>query len=176
MTSRYLALVSISVLSVVFAWSGLTKILRPQRWRQDLRVYRLPWPLRALGFLVLPWAELSIGGLTLAGYPRVAAWLAVILLAIFSAAIVRARIVVGSNRLACGCFTGNAVHDYRVMLLRNGVLIGLAFIVLVSGNLLGKSSILSPEPARTLAMLGGLTLAALAWMLVQVQARLREQP
>lgn len=164
-----------SVLSVVFAWSGLTKILRPQRWRQDLRVYRVPRPIRALGFLMLPWAELSIGGLTLAGYPRVAAGLAVTLLAIFCAAIVRARIVVGTNKLACGCFAGNAVHDYRLMLLRNGVLVGLGLVVLLSGRVLGTNSVLSPEPARSIAMLGGLTLAALPWMVAQLRARLGEQ-
>lgn len=175
MTSRFLSVVAVSLLSVVFAWSGFTKIFRPQRWLQDLRVYRLPRPLRALGFLMLPWAELSIGGLTLAGYPRFAAGIAVTLLAIFSAAIVRARIVVGSNRLACGCFTGNAVHDYRLMLFRNSVLVGLAFVVLVTGSLLGRNSVLSPEPSRSIAMFGGLTLVALLWMLAQLKARLGDQ-
>lgn len=164
-----------SVLAVVFAWSALTKIFRPQRWRQDLRVYRLPRPIRALGFLVLPWAELGIASLTLAGYLRVAAWLAVILLAIFSASIVRARILVGSDRLACGCFTGNAAHDYRLMLFRNGVLVGLALVALLSARLVGSNSVLSPEPARSIAMLGGLSLAALPWMLAQLRARLGEQ-
>jgi hypothetical protein len=174
-TSFFVLLVSLSLLSLVFAWAGLTKILRPQRWREDLRVYRLPRPLRALGFLLLPWTELSIGGLTLAGYPKVAAGLALTLLAIFSAAIVRARIVTGTDRLACGCFTGNAVHDYRLMLLRNGVLMGLAFVVLVSGRLLGPNSVLAPEPARSIALFGGLSLAALLWMLAQLWARLGEQ-
>jgi methylamine utilization protein MauE len=164
-----------SVLSVVFAWSGLTKIFRPQRWREHLRIYRLPRPLRALGFLMLPWAELGIGGLALAGYPKVAAGLTVTLLAIFSAAIVRARIVTGANRLACGCFTGNAVHDYRLMLSRNGVLIGLALVVLFSGRLLGINSVLSPEPVRSIAMFAGLTLTALPWMLAQLRARLGGQ-
>ena len=118
------------VLAAVFAWAAVVKLLEPDRWRKDLLVYRLGRPLRAAGWLILPWLEVAVPAALLIGHPRMAALLAAGLMGVFSVAILRARILVGSDQLACGCFGGHATRDYRLLLLRNALLAGLAVYVL----------------------------------------------
>jgi hypothetical protein len=158
-------------LVVVFAWAGIAKILRPDPWRTDLRVtFRLPRPVAAVAFVVMPWAELSVVAALLTGWYRLGATLAIVLLLASSVAIVRARVIQGTNVLSCGCFGGSAPRDYRVLLLRNGGLIALAIALLLA-------SPDGPLPHGRVDVLVGalLTLASVAaiWTLRQVRAYLR---
>jgi hypothetical protein len=169
------ALVLSAVLAVVFGWAGLIKVFAPGRWRKDLQAYRLPRPLRAFGLLLVPWLELLVPAAVVGGQAGVGAGLAVVLLLIFSAAIVRARILVGSNQLACGCFGGHATRDYRLLLLRNALLMGPAAYVLASGISLRSARVLAPVVSQAAVVFGGLAVAAAAWVLLQVGLHLRQR-
>ena len=167
---------SAMLLGGAFAWSGSMKIFRSERWRQDLISYRLQRPLRAAGFLLLPWIELGIAGALVAGATRTGALLAICLLLIFCAAIIRARILLGTDKMGCGCFGGTRIRDYRLLLARNVVLMGLAAVVVLSPG--------GPSTARVLDLGGSsfllwlisaLALLAVAWVLWQASQRIRRQ-
>jgi hypothetical protein len=159
------------VLAAVFAWAGATKVTSPERWRKDLQAYRLGRALRGAGLLLVPWLELLVAVAAVAGHPRWGSGLAVGLLVAFSAAIVRARILVGSNQLACGCFGGHATRDYRLLLLRNALVAGPAVYVVAGGAPVAWRS------AATLApfLYGGLAAAAAVWVGWQISRHLRRR-
>src|SRR5918999_3218614 len=115
------------VLAGVFAWAALAKAVRFRRWRSSLDAYRLPLP----GVLAaaVPAAEAAITALVLLGRTRVAAVAALVLLAGFSMAVLRARRLVG-DRIPCGCFGGRSRRDYRVLLARNAALVPVALAAL----------------------------------------------
>jgi uncharacterized membrane protein YphA (DoxX/SURF4 family) len=163
------------VLAATFAWAGIMKVLRAERWRSDLRTYRLSRPLRGLGFLLLPWVELAIAIALIAGVARIGAAVALALIIAFCGAIVWARRLSGSDRLGCGCFGTANVRDYRILLLRNAVLGALAVSILASGRdrALGEA-FPSEGPGVLLALLAASGLAAGAWILWQVNARIRQ--
>lgn len=123
-----------AILALTFAWSGATKLFRPERWRQDVRAYHLPRPVRALGFVAIPWIEVVIALAMATGWEGIGAAAALALLGVFSIAIVRARLRQGTNRLRCGCFGGTAARDYRLLLLRNGVLGAVCLAILLSSE------------------------------------------
>ena len=158
------------LLAGVFAWAGGTKALRPERWRQDLQAYRLGRGARAAGLLLVPGLELGVTVALLAGAPRPAAAVALALLVAFSAAIIRARILVGSNQLACGCFGGHATRDYRLLLGRNAALVLLAASVMAFPGTLPFSR---AGGALPWLLAGGTDVVAAAWVLWQVRIRLR---
>lgn len=160
-------------LATVFAWAGVVKVRDPDRWHRDLLVYGLGRVLRGAGWLIVPWLELIVPVAVLAGQPRMAAGLALGLVSVFSVAIIRARILVGSNQLACGCFGGNATRDYRLLLARNALLAAPAVFVLVNPPpaLLGGGTRL----LVTGLLYGLLTLLAAGWMLRQMQLRLQRR-
>ena len=167
------ALVVLSTLGVgaVFGWAGSAKILGADRWRTDLRVtYRLPRPIAAAAFVLVPWAEIGVVVALLTGWYRLGAVVAVVLLVASSIAIVRARVIQGTNRLSCGCFGGSAPRDYRVLLLRNGGLVVLAIALLVTVNdgplPRGRVDVL----AAAIATLG---IVAAIWTARQVRAYLQ---
>jgi uncharacterized membrane protein YphA (DoxX/SURF4 family) len=162
-----LSQVAAAVLGGLFAWAGVVKLRDPDRWRKDLLVYRLGRPLRAAGWLLLPWLEVAVPIAVLVGRSRLAAALAAGLVFAFSVAIVRARILVGSNQLACGCFGGHATRDYRILLLRNVLLAGLAVFVLARPT--PGVSIVSGLPAGL--VLGAVGVIAAVWMLLQIRLR-----
>jgi uncharacterized membrane protein YphA (DoxX/SURF4 family) len=161
------------LLAAVFTWAGLTKVLGPRRWSRDLQAYRLSRPFRAVGLLLVPWLELLVAAVALTGPPRWAAALVLALLAAFSIAIARARVLAGTNQLACGCFGGNATRDYRLLLLRNGLLAVPAVHVLVSEA--PSEPLVDLGAGLRVGILGGLTLAATAWIWWQVALRLQER-
>ena len=167
------ALVVLSTLGVgaVFGWAGSAKILGADRWRTDLRVtYRLPRPIAAAAFVLVPWAEIGVVVALLTGWYRLGAVVAVVLLVASSIAIVRARVIQGTNRLSCGCFGGSAPRDYRVLLLRNGGLMVLSVALLASANdgplPRGRVDVL----AAAIATLG---IVAAIWTARQVRAYLQ---
>jgi uncharacterized membrane protein YphA (DoxX/SURF4 family) len=166
-----IVVVATVALGAVFAWAGLAKIFAADRWRTDLRVtYRLPRPVAAMAFVLVPWTELGVVVALLTGWYRLGAAVAVVLLVASSIAIVRARVIQGTDRLSCGCFGGSAPRDYRVLLLRNGGLI-------VSALALLATAADGPLPHGRVDVLAGaiitLAIVASAWALWQLRAYLR---
>jgi hypothetical protein len=122
------------LLGVTFGWSGIVKIAGAERWKQAVRRYRLPRLLKVIAILAVPWLELGVAALVASGHERAAAGVALAMLAPFSAAIVRLRIVNHAVAVPCGCLgVRGRVRDYRVLLLRNAALAVVALFVLAGG-------------------------------------------
>lgn len=118
-------------LAAVFAWSSLTKILRPERWTADVRRYRLPQAMKRIVVLVVPWVELAIAAALLAGWTNFGGTLAFLVLAAFSLAIIRLHRILATKAVPCGCLGSTSSRDYRLLLARNALL-ALAALVLVT--------------------------------------------
>jgi len=163
---------SAAFLAATFTWAALSKASRPTQWRQDLGMFPLPRLVRGLSFMVLPWIELALAAALALGQT----WAAIPLLALlggFCAAIVRARLVRGNNKLTCGCFGSSRVRDYRLFLLRNVTLVGLSVLVLI-GRLRGTPLPWSVRRGAILAALfSSVALAATLWMMWQLAAYAR---
>jgi hypothetical protein len=175
MSDVWMTLASV-LLAATFGWSGSLKVLRAERWRLDLVSYRLNRPLRAAGFLLLPWVEVGIAGALVAGAARTGAVLAIGLLGIFCVAIVRARLLLGTDKLGCGCFGGVRIRDYRLLLARNVALVALATVVVSSGR--DPSAARGVDlggPSALLWLMSALSLIAVAWVLWQASQRMRRQ-
>jgi hypothetical protein len=165
-----------ALLAATFAWSGSMKILRAERWRLDLVSYRLNRPLRAAGFLLLPWVEVGIAGALVAGAASAGGVLAIGLLGIFCAAIVRARLLLGTDKLGCGCFGGARIRDYRLLLARNVALAALAIVVVSFGRDPSAARGLDlGGPSALIWLMSALALLAIAWVVWQASQRMRRQ-
>jgi uncharacterized membrane protein YphA (DoxX/SURF4 family) len=104
-TAAWAAFVCRVLVGLVFVVAGATKLAALGSFTATLLAYAvLPvWAIRPLA-LTLPWVEVAIGGYLLAGlFARPAAWAAVVLLAVFSAAIAQA-VWRGLSLEDCGCF------------------------------------------------------------------------
>lgn len=175
MSDMWMTLASV-VLAATFGWSGSMKVLRAERWRLDLVSYRVNRPLRAAGFLLLPWAEVGVAGALVAGAARTGAVLAIGLLGIFCVAIVRAHLLLGTDKLGCGCFGGGRIRDYRLLLARNVALAALAAVVLSSGGDPSAARGLDlGGPSALLWLMSALALIAVGWVLWQASQRMRRQ-
>ena len=176
MSDDWVVTIASLLLAGVFAWSGFTKILRNERWRLDLITYRLNRPLRAAGFLLLPWIEVGVAGALVAGAGRTGAFLTLGLLAIFCFAIIRARILLGTDKMGCGCFGGTRFRDYRLLLARNVMLASLAVVVIASSSEPSVGHGLDLGDSSTLLwLMSALALCAVAWALWQASRRMRRQ-
>lgn len=164
-----LGLAACAALGAVFAWAGAVKTLQTERWRRDLRVYRLSRPLRALALFVLPPVEVGVAGLLLTGGARPGGALTVALTAVFCAAIVRARLLQSGNALPCGCFGRISARDYRVHLARNLLIGALAAAVLAWADRPLISARLQP------VLLAAVALAAVCNVAVELGSRLRRR-
>jgi hypothetical protein len=165
MSSAALVTLASGALALLFAWAGLAKVLRAERWRQDLLRYRLPRLVRASAFLLLPWVELSVVMALIAGSPTMGAAVALGLMLVFSAAILRARLLQQGNKLGCGCFGNSTVLDYRIMLLRNAALAALLVFVLAAdaqGD--GRHTPVSLPSGLLVGLLGLVVGAAALWI------------
>lgn len=121
------------LLVVVFAWAALAKIVQWSAWRSSLGAYGIPGRLVNPVAVTVPLAEIGLAALILSGATRVAMAATLALLAFFCLAVLRARARQG-DRLPCGCFGKTEARDYRLMLVRNGLLGALAGVVLVTGD------------------------------------------
>jgi Methylamine utilisation protein MauE len=172
LSASTLSTLAAGALAILFGWAGLAKILRAERWRQDLLRYRLPRLVRAAAFLFLPWVELSVVIALATGAAAGGAAVALALMVIFSGAILRARLLQQGNKLGCGCFGNSAVLDYRVMLLRNAAMVALLVVVLATdaeGDLGQATAGLFP------VLLGLVVVAAALWIGWQVGLHLRRR-
>jgi len=154
------------ILAGVFVWSGISKVIGPARWRGALDGYGLPRWVRAPALPGVPVAELAVAALAAWGVVTASAWVALVLLAAFSAAIVRARLLRG-DRLNCGCFGGRRTLDYRVMLSRNAVLAVAAVAALTAPAGGGIRTLGVPHGGQIVAA----ALAAAGLLLLGVLAR-----
>jgi hypothetical protein len=105
-------------ISVLFGWAALAKVARFSLWRATLKGYEVRRSLEMLALPLVPLSEAAVPVLALFGRIRESATLALILLIIFSGAVIHARRSLG-RRLPCGCFGKKKSRDYRALLLRN---------------------------------------------------------
>ncbi|MGI8729181.1 MAG: TlpA family protein disulfide reductase [Solirubrobacteraceae bacterium] len=121
------------VLAAVFAAAGWGKLRDLSGSRTALEAFGVPHPALATGAVVLPVAELAIAlALLTPGSARWAALAALVLLAIFMAAIGRAL----SHGEAPDCHCFGQIHSApagRGTLVRNGALAVLAAVVAIEG-------------------------------------------
>ena len=122
-----------AVLAVTFGASAIAKLAGWTAWRRAIRSYGLPGPLERASVFGVPGAEVVVAILPLVGLGSSAGLLALSLLSAFSVAIVIAR-ARGDRRLDCGCFGAARRRDYRVLLLRNGVLWVVAAVAWRAGQ------------------------------------------
>jgi O-antigen ligase len=168
-----LVLVSSLLLGAVFGWAGLTKVISPERWRKALYAYRLAPGPRAVGLLLVPWAELAVLVAAVSGRARWGAWLSLLLLAIFSGTIVRTRIILGTDQLECACFGPASGRDYRLLLLRNALLAAIAVVVVLEGRI--QDPILEPPAPVGGALVAALLVLAALWGTRQIRLRLQRE-
>jgi len=155
-----------AVLGAAFAWSAGTKIARPASWRRVLGAYGLPRWVNRASVIGVPVAEVAILCLVVIGMDRTAGIAALVILAGFSAAILRARRRFG-DVVACGCFGTSGSRDYRMLLLRNALLAGGASIAALGGVDAPRISV-PGLPTASDALPAALAIAGLAvaaWML-----------
>jgi uncharacterized membrane protein YphA (DoxX/SURF4 family) len=120
------AVIAAAVLAVVFVRAGVAKLNRPRQTAEAFEAMKLPAP-RALARAV-PVVELALAGALVAS-PRLGGPLALVLIAVFSAVLVRS---IGTDT-GCGCF--GAAHNRPVSredLVRNAVLAALAMIAMLA--------------------------------------------
>jgi Methylamine utilisation protein MauE len=121
-----------AALTVTFGASTVAKVAGRRVWRRVLRSYGLPRPLERVSLSGVPAAEGLVALLPLLGMGSSAGLLALALLWVFSIAIVAAR-ARGDRGIDCGCFGSSRRRDYRVLLLRNGVLAIVAAVAWRAG-------------------------------------------
>ena len=164
-----LVYISALLLAVIFYWSGGIKLLRFRRWSEALRVYGLPAPVEWAVKIILPFVEVALAVLILfTALVKVAGALALALLALFSLAILRARVRTGDH-LPCGCMGGTELHDYRALLMRNGFLVLPAAVLALLGRPFAELGVVDITP--TLLTTAGL--AAAVWAGLEVTRALR---
>jgi hypothetical protein len=119
-------------------------------------------------------AEAAVVGLVVLGMHRTAGVGALVILAAFSAAILQARRRFG-DAVACGCFGTSEPRDYRILLLRNAVLVGAASIAAVGGADLPRLTLpgLPTAGDAVPAALAATGLAVTAWTLASSLRSLR---
>jgi hypothetical protein len=116
-----------AVLALAFGWSGAVKLASATRWRATVAAYDLTDGLEAVARTAVPPLELTVAVAAALGLAPAAGAIALVMLAAFSAALVRTRIR-GGRRVACGCFGGTRSRDYRLLLARNVLLASAAAV------------------------------------------------
>lgn len=162
------------VLAFVFAWSSSAKASRPRTWWELLGRYRLG-PLRFPVAVGVPVAEAAVAILLFRERQMIGAGLALVLLAAFSAAILRLRSLEGS-RLPCGCFGKTKTRDFRVVLGRNCLLALLSAAILLNGEDFEVFEGLgAPDGSDIIPVaLGIMGIVAVIWLAVNVQGSFKK--
>jgi hypothetical protein len=163
------------VLGGVFAWAAVAKLGSPGRWRRGLARYGLPRPIQAVALIFTPLAETAVAALVVAGRTRAAGALALVLLGGFSGAILFARNRLG-DRLPCACFGRERSRDYRMLLLRNAGLAGLAAMVAAAAPAVDPAALRAPSGAEWFPAAISLVGAVLAVLMFRAAGELRRRP
>jgi len=120
-------------LGALFIFSGYVKLNDPQAFAFAIKGFKLVenHDLISQATFSIPWTELIIGALLVLGlYTRAAAGAMLLMLAVFTGAIV--SVIARDIDTTCGCFgnfLGSKIDGSAV--LRNAVLLGLAGVVLM---------------------------------------------
>ena len=165
-----------AVVALTFAWAAAAKLIRWSTWTSSLAAYGVPQGLRAPLAVLVPALEVAVPALMVAGETKSAMAVAIALLSGFSLAVLVARARTG-DRLPCGCFGGTEERDYRLMLIRNSLLGGLAGLVLVAGPEDGFVTSGDAPPARELVpvLLVAVGVLLLVWMLRHATSLMRRR-
>ncbi len=126
-------LLASAVLATIWSWAACSKLFGWRRWRQTLDGHRLPPGIEAIAVWAVPAAEIAVAVLVIVRRPTMGAALALVMLFVFSAELLRARHVVGGP-VPCGCFGGREVIEVRAALVRNAGVASIAALVLISGR------------------------------------------
>jgi uncharacterized membrane protein YphA (DoxX/SURF4 family) len=124
MSSHTLAVIASLVVAAVFLVSGASKIATPSAWRASLAGLGVPSWLA----VPVPVVELAVGALLLVQWHRAAvAWVAVVVLVVFTALLVR-RLAQG-QRPPCACFGSLSSKPIGVgHLVRNAAFLAAALV------------------------------------------------
>ena len=165
-----------ALIVATFLWAAAAKAVGFRAWRRALAGYRLPNGAEPLVAVAVPTVELACAAAILFLSVKTGAALALFLVAVFCAAILRARASTG-DRLPCGCFGGNEERDYRSMLLRNGLLGAACGIVLI-GSQEGAlvSSVEAPSGSEILPLvLVGAGVVVASWTVRQAMGSMHRR-
>jgi hypothetical protein len=121
-----------AALSIAFGSAAAAKVAGRRRWSRALASYRLG-PLEGAALVGVPVVELAVAALPFVGLDSTAGLASLVVLSVFSAAIVVGRVRVG-RRLDCGCFGASRPRDYRLLLARNGALAVVAIVAWREGR------------------------------------------
>jgi hypothetical protein len=121
-----------AILAAAFGAAAVAKIVGRRSWMRSLRVYRLPSTVERTAGPGVPAVEVALAAMPFLGLTSSAGLAAFVVLGMFSAAVVLARVRVG-RRLDCGCFGATSARDYRVLLARNGALAVAALVAWQEG-------------------------------------------
>ncbi len=180
------------ILALVFAAAAVAKAVDRGRSRDSLSSFGVPGRLVGPAAFLLPLAELCVAALLLPAATAVgAATAACVVLAVFSAAIVRA--LVRGERPDCNCF--GRLHSRPVgkpELVRNALLAAAALAIAVAGP--GRSLVEALSTSHPWLLAGGIAIAvavaAQSWFVFElfrqngrllerlgdVEAKLEERP
>ena len=122
-----------AALALTFGAAAIAKIAHRRTWRRALATYRLPPGIVGPVAIGVPVLELTIAVMPVLGFSSTAGFVALSALVAFSAAVVVGRLRVG-RRLGCGCFGSSATRDYRLLLIRNLALAGVAIVAWRAGD------------------------------------------
>jgi len=122
-----------AALALTFGAAAIAKIAHRRTWRRALATYQLPPGIVGPVAIGVPVLELTIAVMPVLGLSSTAGFVALSALVAFSAAVVVGRLRVG-RRLGCGCFGSSATRDYRLLLVRNLALAGVAIVAWRAGD------------------------------------------
>ena len=128
LSNKYLLFAVRLILGALFIYSALTKITDLDYFAKSLYNYRL-LPESSLNFfaLIIPWLELIIGFLLIAGiYVRESALIGTVLMAVFIAAVAIA--LARGLDIECGCFGTRDGSKVGILKIIEDVLILLGFV------------------------------------------------
>ena len=167
-----LSFVAAVVVGAVFGSGALAKLVRFAQWQQAVQAYRLPPNLFRAASVGVPLAEVAVVALLLAGHALAAAALTLMMLAVFSLALLSAR-QDGRRSIPCGCFGAATPHDLRLLVARNAALAVLAGIVLAGGREHLTVAVPRNAPGLLPIALVALGVGVMAWLARELSAALR---
>lgn len=132
LTGRWFNLVLRLLLGFLFVFAAWDKVLHPQGFAMSVRAYKIiPFSLSNFFALAVSWTEITAGVMLILGaFPRKAAGAQLILLTMFTIAIL--TVLIRGMVIDCGCFgaEGGAKTSWLLILRNVGLLIA-AYLVAV---------------------------------------------
>ncbi len=124
--------IALAVLATVFAWAALAKVIGWRVWADALARYELPQAIAVPGRFAVPLAEGAVAILIVIGRSAAGTVLALALLMMFTAVVMRVRATQG-EAIPCGCFGGARERAASTVFLRN-VALSLPVVVILSAE------------------------------------------